>query len=173
MLVWQVWKLLIAPAFYYAALWVFDTCPNLHKHILFSFSLSKQTRKPVLFYTGNKISINTVKKQGMQSASSLYPLAATFRKGLDSYTHRALEDVFKSKLVCQACESHQTLLEMDHVYSSPFLHTCRCPQQRAAAGKSRVQDLWHLGNGCPPVLLLGGSSHWGGSGHGIWSEYLL
>lgn len=89
----KVWELLIAPAFYYAALWMCDTWPDLHKHIVCSlFKADMQASKPVLFYTGNKICINTVKKQGMQSASSLYPLAATFEKRLDCYTHSSLED---------------------------------------------------------------------------------
>lgn len=56
------------------------------------FYKSKHASKPVLFYTGSKICINTVKTQGTQSASSLVPMAATFPKKLDSYTHRSLED---------------------------------------------------------------------------------
>lgn len=60
----------------------------------------------------------------MQSASSLYPLATTFQKRFDSYTHtQEFGGFFSSKLVCECCESHQTSPEMGHVYSSPsFTH---------------------------------------------------
>lgn len=95
LLVWQVRKLVIAPAFYYAALCECLTRALICTRTTFVSSFFSPDKQVILLCSiQEKICSHPLKTWGMQCAASICSLTAVFQKGLGYQICRCLEEVF-------------------------------------------------------------------------------
>lgn len=118
---------------------VFDTHPDLYNHNICVLSFFKQTNKPAAFCLGNRICNRACKI--FRSAKCRQPLSfgRYLSKGIGFLNTQEF------KWVCQACESSQISLQIDHIYSSPFLSGMQMSAVHSCCVKiigHRICDSW-------------------------------
>lgn len=138
------------------------------------FYFIKETSKQACFVLYRKQNLHQYSEKAWNNAKCIQPLphGSHLSKEIGFLYTQEFGGFFSSKLVCQACESHQTSPEVGPVHSSLFTHADVLSKKLLHERTGyMICGSWER---CVPLSCCWGrSGHSGGRRLEIWSEHLL